>query len=62
LWNVLNVIEQPAEPEAVLLDAWRNTQRVLVVASRLNRERRRVQGRDLAAALTRSQQAAQKAP
>jgi hypothetical protein len=50
LWNVLNVIEQPAEPEAVLLDAWRNIQRVLVVASRLNRERRRVQGRDLAAA------------
>jgi hypothetical protein len=43
LWNVLNVIEQPAESEAVLLDAWRNTQRVLVVASRLNWERRRVQ-------------------
>jgi DNA phosphorothioation-associated putative methyltransferase len=45
---VLNVIEHPAEREAVLRDAWRNTQRVLVVTSRLNWERRHVHGDDLA--------------
>ena len=43
---VLNVIERPAEREAVLLDAWQNTQRVLVVTSRLTWERRRVHGDD----------------
>lgn len=45
---VLNVIEHPAERESVLLDAWHNTQRVLVVTTRLNWERRRVHGDDLA--------------
>ena len=44
LTYVLNVIEDPAERNDTLADAWRNATRTLVVSTRLSWEARRVRG------------------